>query len=273
MEPRGITVVVKLGGSLLDDEQACGNILDQLAQLRQTYNHEDKILLVHGGGKRITQALEQAGIKSQFHKDERQRITNEENMDIIEEIVGGEINKRLGSEFEKRGCQVIYGEQLLLMKCEIWKNEDGKEILGSRVGKIIRIEHLLPDESLAGKVAVIAPIGCKNKAKELNCNINADWAAAKVAAKFEADRLLYLTDQDGILDKNQQLMPQIKTHEIQDLIDNGVITDGMIPKVHSMRGALTLGVKTTVITNGRRENCLIEELEMPLKSKGTRMLF
>ena len=238
----------------MDGKQAYTNILNELAKLRDLCREDDKILLVHGGGKHITQALKDAGIESDFY--EGQRVTDDKSMEVIEEILGQEINRKLGSELQERGCDVVYGDQILLMKCDPWQTKDGKKPLGPRVGKVIEVKHLVPADSLTGKIAVIAPIGYNSEAKELSYNINADWATAAVAASVDADYLFYLTDQDGILDKNKQIIPIIKSENIKDLIANGVITDGMLPKANSMKHALTNGVKHIIVTNGRENECL-----------------
>ena len=241
----------------MDDEQTCGKILDQLAYLRRKfYNREDKMLLVHGGGKRITQALKEKDIETRFYKG--QRITDANSMKVIKFVLGEQINRKLAGALQKMGCDVVRGDEVLLMECETWKPKDGEESLG-QVGKVIEV-HPLESADLTNKIAVIAPIGY-NKERKISYNINADWAAAEIAVKFSASLLFYITDQDGILDRSQQTIPKIKTHEVHDLIDNGVITDGMIPKVLSMKDSLERGVEKIVVINGLRKHNLVRKTE------------
>lgn len=247
----GKTMVIKYGGSAMGGpfEQV---ILD-IIWLKQA---GIRPVVVHGGGKEITSMLNQLGIESRFA--DGYRITDAETMNIVEMVLGGSINKRIVSSFQKNGTSaagltgVDGGLLEVRPKCEE---------LGL-VGDIVRVDPFLLEKLLdSGVIPVIAPIGIDQKGTRFN--INADSAAGAIAGALQAEKLVLLTDVPGIMQDTptgNQVLTRITPDEIYQLMETKQITDGMVPKVEACMTALSAGAKHVHILNGEEPHALLLEV-------------
>lgn len=252
------TVVVKLGGSALQNPETLGKLSELVHELRsQAY----KPVIIHGGGPAINQELTQRGIAWQFINGQRQ--TTLEMISVIENVLANKINSMLTYSLQCAGLPAIgiSGASNNLLFC----TQASLEL--QQVGNIEKvnsekIEALL---SLASpQIPVIAPIGIGTKGEKYN--INADCAAAKIAVALKAEKIIFLTDQKGILDHNSELVPVIVPAVIHQMINAGVINGGMYTKVMTMMMALNHGVKEVQVLHATQAD---EYGKIPL---GTRLV-
>jgi acetylglutamate kinase len=231
--------VVKFGGSLLSDGEARRGFLRAAALLAR----REALVLVHGGGPEINAALDKMGIVSQWVKG--RRITDEAAMTVVEGVLSGQVNKSLVGELSSLGARAVglSGRDGDLLRATSVKD------LG-RVGEPSKADpRLVMDLLAAGYLPVLSSVA--NDAKRRALNVNADEAAAAVAASLRARRLVYLTDVPGVLDAQKKTIPVIRARDIAGLIRRGIITGGMIPKVLSCQRALKRGVREINIIDGR----------------------
>ncbi len=264
---RGKTFVIKYGGSAMIDE----NLRESFAQ--------DVLLLkfvginpvvVHGGGKHINQMLEKLGIAPEFVGGIRK--TTKEVMHIVEMVLSGDINKDIVALINKHSGENIYavglsGRDGRLLKArkidrDYFIKKLGIEPPSADIGMVGEIEQVNTELLLTliarNYIPVIAPIGVGSKGEAYN--INADIAAAAVAAALKAEKLIYLTDTEGVKDKEGNLIKKLKDDQIERLIKNGTIAGGMIPKVRSAEEALKSGVKKVHIVDGRLPHSILLEI-------------
>lgn len=264
-------IVIKLSGKSIDDAACLEDISCQSVALQKL---GAQVILVHGGGQRINLALKDAGITPKFY--EGQRITDAATMDVVAKVLGEEVNHQLAESIRQKGGDVICGKQTQVLRSAPLSNDSDDVSLG-RVGKVVEVKSLLNQFReqgggqngglvLDGKIAVIAPIA-RDIADNSEYNINADWAATAIAAAYLADYLFYMTDQEGILDSEHKAIERIDQEHISQLIEQGIVTDGMIPKILSMREALHQGVKQIAVVNGFTRNIICDFLNG--KSSGT----
>jgi acetylglutamate kinase len=243
--------VVKFGGSLLSDAKARGAFLRQAAAL----SRRRALVLVHGGGPEITAALEKTGVKPKWVHG--RRVTDDAAMAVVEGVLSGQVNKLLVGELSALKVRAVglSGRDGGLIRA---RAVPGLGRVGEPVGSDPTLLHILLK---GGFVPVVSSVAADKKGGALN--VNADEAAAAVAAALKADRLVYLTDVPGVLDAAKRTIPVVRCGAVQGLIDDGVITGGMIPKTISCRRAIERGVREIDIIDGRAGL---------LKMKGTRML-
>jgi len=248
-------IVIKCGGSVLVDQ----NLFDIFIKDIVVLNKLGFIpIIVHGGGKRISNKLNELGIKSTFVKG--LRVTEKETIKIVEDVLI-EFNKEIAASLDKQNCksQSINSKENNIITA-VQENEElgfvgsPTDINKSTVDKIV-------DEK---KVPVIAPLGLSSEGQTYN--INADTAAASIAKKLNARRLIIMSDVEGVLDGNKKLIPEINSKSIKDLIDNETITGGMIPKINNCLDVASNGVKGVVIIDGRQNHSILFEL---LSDKGS----
>ena len=214
------------------------------------------VVLVHGGGPEITDTLAKIGKESKFVGG--LRVTDKETVDVVQMVLAGKINKTLVNKLEISGGRAIgiSGLDGHMIKAEM-KNEE----LGY-VGKITEVD-VTPINDLIekGYIPVVSTIGCDEKGNVYN--INADTAAAFIAGNMNAERLITMTDIEGILrDKNDphSVLPEIDIKGCYELFETGVIGGGMIPKVECCIDAIRKGVKTVTILDGRVPHALLIEM-------------
>jgi len=242
-------IVIKCGGSVLIDQ----NLFDIFIQDISTLN---KIgftpIIVHGGGKRISNKLNEIGLESKFIKG--LRVTNKETIKVVEEVLI-DFNKEIINALDQQNCksQSINSKENNILTV-IQENEE----LGF-VGSPINVDQSIIDKIIADKkIPIIAPLGL-DKNDQTN-NVNADTAAGYIAKKINARRLIILSDVEGVLDNNKNLIPEINSESIKNLIDNETITGGMIPKINNCLDVASNGVKGVVIIDGRKNHSVLFEL-------------
>ena len=242
-------IVIKCGGSVLIDQ----NLFDIFIQDISTLNKLGFTpIIVHGGGKRISNKLNEIGLESKFIKG--LRVTDKETIKLVEEVLI-DFNKEIINALDQKNCksQSINSKENNILTV-IQENEE----LGF-VGSPINVDQSIMDQIIADKkVPIIAPLGLDKN--DQTYNVNADTAAGYIAKKINARRLIILSDVEGVLDKNKNLIPEINSGYIKDLIDNETISGGMIPKINNCLDVASNGVKGVVIIDGRKNHSLLFEL-------------
>ncbi|KPK29834.1 MAG: acetylglutamate kinase [Nitrospira bacterium SG8_35_1] len=259
----GRTFVIKYGGAAMVDDK----LKDAFAQDIVLLNFIGiKPVIVHGGGPKINSIMEKMGKKPVFVQG--QRVTDEETVDIVEMVLGGLINKQIVSLINSHGGFAIglSGKDGNLIKArrKVIKKlspETGvPEIIDlGLVGEVEEINpKILNTIEGSGFIPVIAPISAGSRTETLN--INADYVAGEVASALKAEKLILLTDTEGILNKKEKLISTLNSKKITSLVANKTISGGMLPKVQACQTALSNGVKKTHIIDGRTPHALLLEI-------------
>tara|TARA_Y100000817_G_scaffold177250_1_gene138434 strand:- start:88 stop:990 length:903 start_codon:yes stop_codon:yes gene_type:complete len=253
----GTTVVIKFGGNAMTDEALKKNFARDIVLLKQVGCHP---VIIHGGGPQITQHLENYNIKSEFANG--MRITDDKAINVIEMVLGGLINKDIVNTITSLGGKAVglSGKDGGLIRAKKLQGEgDFKGIDFQNTGTVKSIDpgvvNLLDGSSF---IPVIAPIGIGDDGKTYN--INADIVAGKIAHILQASKYLILTNTNGILDENGNLVQSINTDGVKRLINKGTISQGMLPKVYSALEAVTSGVEHVQIIDGTIDHSVILEL-------------
>ncbi len=260
---RGKRVVVKYGGHAMVDPELKQLFARQIILFQYI---GIQVVVVHGGGPQISSVLDQMGIKSSFI--DGKRITDAKTMDVVEMVLAGGINKEIVNLINTDGGRAVglSGKDGSLIKAKKLyhsrKQSDGtvlNDIDMGHVGEVTEINPEIIDAvEKAGFVAVIAPSGVG--ADGLTYNINADSVAAEIASHLRVEKLIILTDETGVLDRQGKLISSLKYSEIPDLISSGVVKGGMIPKLECCMKALDNGVKKAHIVDGRTPYSILLEL-------------
>ncbi len=230
-------IVIKCGGSVLIDQ----NLFDIFIKDISTLNKLGFTpIIVHGGGKRISNKLNEIGLESKFIKG--LRVTDKETIKIVEEVLI-DFNKEIINALDQQNCksQSINSKENNILTV-VQENEE----LGF-VGSPTNVDH-----------PIIAPLGLDKN--DQTYNVNADTTAGYIAKKINARRLIILSDVEGVLDNNKNLIPEINSESIKNLIDNETITGGMIPKINNCLDVASNGVKGVVIIDGRKNHSVLFEL-------------
>ncbi|QDU71956.1 acetylglutamate kinase [Mucisphaera calidilacus] len=256
----GKTVVVKVGGSIMDQPDALGRLLDDVSFMAAVGMRP---ILVHGGGKGITAAMNDAGIEAEFVQG--RRYTDERTLAIAEHVLVNDINRQMVDRLIQGGTQamglhslsscVVFAERLAL------PGEQGRKIDIGLVGQVTSVNApLLSALVSSDHVPVIAPIAKDRAGGKLN--INADSVAGHVAAAVRAEKIVLVSDTHGIRrsDNEDDLARHLSRAEIEQLIDTGVINAGMLPKVEASLIALEAGVRKAHIIDGRIPHALLLEV-------------
>ncbi len=257
------TMVIKYGGHAMKEEVlkqsfARGIVLMKYIGLNP--------VVVHGGGPQIKQVLDKMNITSRFVQGVR--VTDDQTMDVVEMVLGGKVNKEIVSLINQSGGKAIGltgkdGQLIIARKMKIFQSrgpDDPPELIDlGMVGEVAEINsEIIRTLENNDFIPVIAPVGVGRGGKTYN--INADLVAGSVAASLKAQKLILLTDVEGVKDKNGRLIPSLKLSQISKMIEDGTIQGGMIPKVNCCREALRNGVEKAHIIDGRVENAVILEL-------------
>ena len=254
------TFVIKLGGSTMEDNAIVKSVLNNAVFLENT---GIRIIIVHGGGKAITQAMNRAGIKSKFI--EGLRVTDSKTIKIVENVLVNKINADLVKKINDLGGKAVgisaadHGV-LEVNKQYAYKEENNKKkrIDIGYVGRITTIyTHPIYRLLNVDKIPVIAPLGLGPHG--FVHNINADTAACEIAGKLKAEKLIFISDVDGIF-HGKRLISSLTIKDVETHIKKGIIRDGMVPKSKSMIKALKKGVKKTHIINGNIPHSLLLEI-------------
>lgn len=252
----GITVVIKYGGAALVNEEIKSTIIKDIALMKFV---GFKPVVVHGGGKDINKALERVGIEPQF-KDGL-RVTDEETMEVVQEVLVGNVNKSLVTELCLQGINAVgvCGKDSGFMKVKK-ATPNGLDL--GLVGEVTEVDTTLINTLLDNDfVPVISTVGVDKEGNSYN--VNADYAAVAVAGALNAEKLVFITDVAGVMrDVNDpnSVISTTNTAEINELIADGTIAGGMIPKVQCCLAGVNAGVKNVHILDGRIAHCLILEI-------------
>jgi acetylglutamate kinase len=258
---RGRIVVVKLGGSVLDDESLRIKLLTDVAFMATVGIQP---VIVHGGGKAITRAMSRAGLEPVWVQG--RRYTDERTLTIAEHTLVNKVNIPICETLKELGCDptglhslsscVLFAEPLRLAA------ENGRKLDVGLVGQMTDVNSHLPKTLCqAGTIPVIAPVAISKVGAKLN--VNADSVAGQVAAALQAEKLVIVSDTHGIMaDINdpESRISSLNEKQIKQMIDSGIITDPMFPKVEACITALDAGVKKTHIIDGRLEHSLLLEI-------------
>ncbi len=248
----GKTFVIKYGGSAMEDPELCRQVVADIEMLKLM---GVRIVLVHGGGKAINAMLKRLDVPVRF-KDGL-RVTDDETMEAVQEVLVGHVNQQLVWALNEYGHNAvgISGADGKTLKAEAVDPELG------RVGRIREVDTNLIETILDdGYIPVVATVGC---GPDGFYNINADVAADKIAEAMGADKLIYLTDVDGLFRDfadEDSLMAQLTRSETHQLLESGTLDGGMIPKIRSVAEALDAGVSEVVILNGTYPHSLLLEI-------------
>ncbi|HVS27300.1 MAG TPA: acetylglutamate kinase [Burkholderiales bacterium] len=256
----GKTVVIKYGGSAMTEEALKHGFASDVVLLKLVGINP---VVVHGGGPHINDLLKRVGKQSEFVQG--MRVTDRETMDVVEMVLGGQVNKQIVSLINQHGGKAIGitgkdGDFIRARKMKIKSKEKQDEWLDvGHVGEVVGVDpqivSLLDSQDF---IPVIAPIGVGDKGESYN--INADLVAGKIAETLKAEKLILLTNTPGVLDKAGKVLTGLNASKVNVLIEDGTISGGMLPKVNCALEAVRNGVKTCHIIDGRVEHALLLEI-------------
>jgi acetylglutamate kinase len=260
---KGKTVVVKFGGNAMVDEELKHSFAQDIVLMKLVGLNP---IVVHGGGPQIGQLLAKLGKTTGFV--DGMRITDSETMDVVEMVLGGLVNKEIVNLINRHGGKAVGltgkdGDFIRAKKIKLKKSAPevhASEIIDlGHVGEVSSIDPAVVD--MLGRsdfIPVIAPIGVGDDGRSYN--INADLVAGKIAEVLKAEKLILLTNTAGILDKQENLLTGLSIKDIENLIEDGTISGGMIPKTRCATDALKGGVNSVHIIDGRVEHAVLLEL-------------
>ena len=259
----GKTIVIKYGGNAMISDELKENFALDIVMMKYIGINP---VVVHGGGPQIDKTLKALGIKSKFV--EGQRVTSKETIDVVEMVLGGKVNKEIVSLINRHGGNAVGitgkdGDLILAKRHKKVKHSpetDRPEIIDlGLVGEITKVNPgILETLDTGGFIPVIAPIGRGENGETLN--INADFVAAQIASALEAEKLILMTDTEGVKNKTGKLQSGLSRKNTSDMIRSKVIRDGMLPKVNCCLDALKSGVHKTHIIDGRVRHALLLEI-------------
>jgi acetylglutamate kinase len=260
---RGKTIVIKYGGNAMSDDRLKSGFARDIVLMKLVGMNP---VLVHGGGPQIGAQLEKLGKKSEFI--EGMRVTDNETMDIVEMVLGGLVNKEIVHLINRHGGNAVGlsgkdGGLIRARKLEVKRNSpefETPEIIDiGHVGEVDSIDTAVVDMLMQGDfIPVIAPVGVDESGQSYN--INADLVAGKIAEVLNAEKLVMLTNTTGLLDADGNVLTGLSAEEVDNLIEQGVIHGGMLPKIRAALDAVHAGVKTSHIIDGRVEHAVLLEI-------------
>ncbi|HFE38061.1 MAG TPA: acetylglutamate kinase [Gammaproteobacteria bacterium] len=259
----GKTFVIKYGGNAMVDEVLKESFARDIVLLKQIGINP---VVVHGGGPQIGNLLKKIGKQSEFI--EGMRVTDRETMDVVEMVLGGLVNKQIVNAINQQGGRAVGltgkdGELIHAKKLNINRNApelNASEIIDlGHVGEVDNINTAVVDMVVRDNfIPVIAPIGVDNAGASYN--INADLVAGKLAATLGAEKLILLTNIQGLLDKQDKLLTGLTANHVDELIADGTVYGGMLPKIDSALTAVQGGVKSSHIIDGRIAHAVLLEI-------------
>lgn len=259
----GKTMVIKYGGHAMESDELKASFARDIVLMKLVGFNP---VIVHGGGPQISQLLKRIGKESRFV--DGMRVTDGETMDVVEMVLGGLVNKEIVNNVNRHGGRAVGltgkdGDLIHARKLTITRKspelEEPEIIDIGHVGEVASIEPtiirtLIKDDF----IPIIAPIGVGQDGQSYN--INADLVAGKIAEVLHAEKLMLLTDTTGVLDKSGNLLTGLDARQVQQLIDDGTIHGGMLPKIACALDAVRAGVKAAHIIDGRIEHAVLIEL-------------
>ena len=260
----GKTFVIKYGGNAMVSEDLKNNFALDIVMMKYIGINP---VIVHGNNPQIDKTLKALGIKSQFF--EGQRVTNKETIDVVEMVLGGKVNKEIVSLINRHGGNAVGltgkdGDLITAKRHSKGKKQSPEmnhpEIIDlGLVGEITQVNpRILETLDKNEFVPVIAPIGKGENGETLN--INADFVASKIASALKAEKLILMTDTEGVKNKTGKLQSGLTKKEVGSMIKEKVIKDGMLPKANCCLDALKSGVNKTHIVDGRIQHALLLEI-------------
>lgn len=259
----GKTIVVKYGGNAMTEEALKNGFARDIVLMKLVGMNP---VVVHGGGPQIGKLLDRVGKQSEFVQG--MRVTDSETMDIVEMVLGGLVNKEIVNLIHQHGGNAVGltgkdGDLIRAKKLEMTAfNEDlnAPEIIDlGHVGEVSRINTKVLDMLIQDDfIPVIAPVGVGEDGRSYN--INADLVAGKVAEALQAEKLMLLTNTEGLLNKQGELLTGLNSEKVDELIADGTIYGGMLPKIQCALDAVQSGVKASHIVDGRVEHAVMLEV-------------
>ncbi len=259
----GKTIVIKYGGNAMVDEQLKNGFARDIVLMKSVGMNP---VVVHGGGPQIGDLLARIGKESKFVNG--MRVTDSETMDIVEMVLGGQVNKEIVNLINRNGGSAVgltgKDGDLIHAKRMVFKQTDpemkASEIIDiGHVGVVESIDTAIVDMLVQGNfIPVIAPIGVGKDGQSYN--INADLVAGKMAEVLVAEKLIMLTNAAGLLDANGDVLTGLSITDVDKLVDEGVIHSGMLPKIHAALDAVNSGVKAAHIIDGRVAHAVLLEI-------------
>jgi len=257
------TMVVKYGGHAMVDENLKKDFALDIVLMKYVGLNP---VVVHGGGPQIGSFLKKLSIQSEFV--DGMRVTDKQTMDVVEMVLVGKVNKEIVTLINQNGGQSVGlsgkdGNLITARKMKYVRrkpDDQAPEIIDiGMVGEVTGVNNDLLEHLIAGQfIPVIAPVGVGENGETYN--INADHVAGRIAASLKARKLILLTDTQGVLDQKGNLVSSIQGKDSQNLIDEGTVTGGMIPKINCCVEALNGGVKKAHIIDGRKEHAILLEI-------------
>ena len=259
----GKIIVIKYGGHAMGDKKLAHTFAEDVTILQKL---GIKPVVIHGGGPQIGSMLEKLNIESSFING--LRITNEETVEIVEMVLSGSINKDIVNKIHSAGGLAIglSGKDAKLILAN--KLKDKFKDPESNIEKFLDIGFVGKPEKIDSTIInivtnklmipIIAPVGYGINGETYN--INADTAAGAIASSLKAERILLLTDVEGVLDSEKKLIPSISVTQAESMINNKIITGGMIPKIETCLATVEAGVKAAVIIDGRSSHAILREI-------------
>jgi acetylglutamate kinase len=254
------TIVIKYGGNAMTDEHLKDGFARDVVLLKLVGMNP---VVVHGGGPQIGEILKRVGKQSEFVQG--MRVTDEETLDVVEMVLGGLVNQEIVSLINKHGGKAVGlngkdGSFIRAKKLMVKNKEKTDELLDiGLVGEVVSIDpELIQLLDARDFIPVIAPIGVGENGEIYN--INADPVAGKLAITLQAEKLILLTNIAGVMDKERNVLTGLTAARVDELIEDGTISGGMLPKVLTALDAVRNGVKTCHIIDGREEHALLLEV-------------
>lgn len=259
----GETFVVKFGGSSMGNKEAMENFAKNVVLLKSCGIN---VIVVHGGGPQISSMLDKLNIKSEFVNG--LRVTTKDMIEIVEMVLCGSINKEIVSAINKVGGMALglSGKDANLIKAK--KIRKTHKETDSRIERILDLGYVGVPTAINGDffdalegtpiIPVIAPVGFDEQGNTYN--INADNVAGAIASEIESEKLILMTDVDGVQTEEKELIASLSIYNAEEMVKSGQITGGMIPKVETCIDAVKNGVNTVHIINGNKEHALLLEI-------------
>ncbi len=260
---KGKTIVIKYGGNAMVDERLKNGFARDVVLMKLVGMNP---IVVHGGGPQIGKLLEKMGKQSQFV--DGMRVTDSETMDVVEMVLGGQVNKEIVNLIHRQGGNAVGltgkdGNLIKAKKLTVTRNSPGMQVpeiidIG-HVGEVASIDVAVLNLLSAGDfIPVVAPVGVGEDGQSYN--INADLVAGKLAETLHAEKLILLTNTSGVLDKQGTLLSRLSAQQVAELIADGTLHGGMLPKIRCALEAVENGVGAAHIIDGRVEHAVLLEI-------------